>query len=714
MIGGQMYRSAFQLVMASLMVVSSTQAGELLKFRRGSLSLAGAEAQLAHKKLNLQKEIVIQFKNRITAKDKSLLKQNHIQVLRYLPDDAYIVKVESEMALDNLKKATQIQGVIEYTPMMKISPDMDLGSVFNQNEVSQVVVQFFTAAQAEQAASIIQQLSPMNQVLAVSGKALVVQASKRQVNEIAKLGGVELIQPYVEMKTLQISLTDDEGTNEASSEPMKGDYTDLSGFESGTKLMNLDKAWDRGFNGKGQIVGMADTGLDSGDANQIHTDFAGAVSAGFYYGAFATSWSDPMGHGTHVAGSIMGRGAASGGLLKGGAYEASMVAQGMWSPLLGGLSVPPKMAKMLDDAYKAGARVHSNSWGGARNLGAYDAFAQQADDYMWNHQDFLLVFAAGNSGEDANKDGRIDPGSVSSPGTAKNVLTVGASENTVSKGGIQEQIKALKSSAKAWSVDPINSDYLSNNADGMACFSSRGPTTDGRIKPEIAAPGTNVLSVHSQVEGADALWGLYNNDYAFSGGTSMATPLTSGAIAVARQYINEKLHLAEPSAALVKAYMMHTAYDMYPGQFGEVGASKGQELLVRRPNADEGFGRVDMDKATAITVNSTQLVDEKTGVALNEVKSYDLNLTQDSKVIINLVYTDAPGSPNAAKVLVNNLDLEITQNGQNIVTKSDDTNNFEFVEQVLSAGQYSVRVIGKNVPQGINGKQAFGLVIGHY
>jgi serine protease AprX len=385
----------------------------------------------------------------------------------------------------------------------------------------------------------------------------------------------------------------------------------------------------------------------------------------------------------------------------------------MWSPILGGLSVPPKMAKMFDDAYAAGARIHSNSWGGGRNLGAYDAFAQQADDYMWKHPDFLLVFAAGNSGVDLDKDGRIDSGSVSSPGTAKNVLTVGASENTVNKGGIQSQIKELKSSATAWSVDPILTDYLSDDENGMACFSSRGPTTDGRIKPEIAAPGTNILSVFSRVPGAEKLWGEYNKDYVFSGGTSMATPLTSGAVAIVKQYLEKNFKVTAPSAALLKAYVMNTAFDMYPGQFGELGAAKGQELLKTRPNADEGFGRVDMDKATRLNSSNLIVIDEKAGLALGEEKIYDLNLAKDAKFVLNLVYTDAPGSPQAAKALVNNINVQIMQEGHVVTELSDDTNNFEFFEGKLAAGSYKVKVIGQNIPQGLNGKQAYALVMSH-
>jgi subtilisin family serine protease len=80
-----------------------------------------------------------------------------------------------------------------------------------------------------------------------------------------------------------------------------------------------------------------------------------------------------------------------------------------------------------------------------------------------------------------------------------------------------------------YSVEPIASDLISNNANGMAAFSSRGPADDGRIKPDIVAPGTNIISNKSHYPGAQLLWGQHetNPDYVYSGGTSMATPLTA-------------------------------------------------------------------------------------------------------------------------------------------------------------------------------------------
>ena len=77
---------------------------------------------------------------------------------------------------------------------------------------------------------------------------------------------------------------------------------------------------------------------------------------------------------------------------------------------------------------RAGARIHSNSWGGG-DPGAYDAQCEQLDRFVWQHKDMCVLVAAGNDGTDKDGDGVINPMSVTSPGTAKNCITVGASEN---------------------------------------------------------------------------------------------------------------------------------------------------------------------------------------------------------------------------------------------------------------------------------------------
>ncbi|MBK7962781.1 MAG: S8 family serine peptidase [Bdellovibrionales bacterium] len=245
-----------------------------------------------------------------------------------------------------------------------------------------------------------------------AGNSLIVEIRQQDLLQVASLPGVEHVQEPTRMQTMEMKFESgdrilDDGDNGTSNEPQPqgGDYTDLSGLESGTKIMNMDVAWALGFEGQGQTAAMADTGVDSGDVATLHQDFAGASVQGQIFGLYSKSWGDPMGHGTHVAGSIVGRGNASPvmagsswRLQRGAAPAAQFVGQSMWSPMLSNLMVPSQLSALFAKAYQGGARVHSNSWGAPNNLGAYDNYANQVDTYTFENQDMLVIFAAGNSG----------------------------------------------------------------------------------------------------------------------------------------------------------------------------------------------------------------------------------------------------------------------------------------------------------------------------
>src|SRR5688572_31539117 len=90
--------------------------------------------------------------------------------------------------------------------------------------------------------------------------------------------------------------------------------------------------------------------------------------------------------------------------------------------------IPSDLKTLFGDAYNRGARIHSNSWGGG-DPGAYDEQCEQLDEFVWNHKDCCILFANGNDGSDSDGNGKINPMSVSSPGTSKNCISVGACES---------------------------------------------------------------------------------------------------------------------------------------------------------------------------------------------------------------------------------------------------------------------------------------------
>ncbi len=681
-------------------------AGTLLRFNSGTVSsqTASRQYEVAWKNPPAAADYIVQFKKSITASDREALSQQ-FQIFGYLPDDALVVRGTFAQLQAFEEKHPQVQAVVRYQAQYKLSTDLAPMSVFDQDNSEEILIRTFSESDTSQVAMQIRALGFA--VQDASGRSILVAVARKHIPAIAAMTGVEHIQPNPVVEAFHFVMDQTLADDVGSFTP--GDYSDLNGSESGTKVMNFDAAWVLGYTGRGQVTSVADTGLDSGDLNAIHRDFGGGIVSGYPFGLWSKTWDDPMGHGTHVAGSVVGRGTSSKGLLKGGAYEARLVAESMWSPMLKNLSVPNKLSDLFATAYSDGARVHSNSWGGAKSFGAYDIFAVQVDEWSSANPDMLILFAAGNSGVDANKDGRIDQNSMASPGTAKNVLTVGASENEVTSGGIQVPISRLSAAKESWSTDPINSDYISNNKNGLAMFSSRGPTTDGRIKPDLVAPGTNILSARTQAKDATTLWGAYNQEYLWAGGTSMATPLTAGAVTVLRQILIEKLGIQNPSAALMKAAMLHTAVDMYPGQFGEVGAARGQEILTRRPNSDAGYGRVDVSNIASLAA-PTQLIDHRLGLSEGQEVDYSFTLAAPGRVYANLVWTDVPGSPNAAQALVNDLDLILILPTGQTVSMNDHVNNLEMVELDLPAGAYKLRVRGHKVPQAVNGAQSFALV----
>src|SRR5262249_18687246 len=212
----------------------------------------------------------------------------------------------------------------------------------------------------------------------------------------------------------------------------------------------------------------------------------------------------------------------------------------------------------------------------------YTQSSKEIDDCVFNHPDCVICFAAGNDGIDTNNDGIVDEGQVGSQAAAKNCITVGASENDrptllQTYGGIRPN---------SFPHSPLFADRMANNPNGMAAFSSRGPTRERRIKPDVGAPGTGILSTLSRAAAASNLFGTSSDPaYLFDPRTRLATSLVAGCCAVLRETLI-KNGMATPSAALIKALLINGAVPL-SGQYTptEVGVL---------PNNVAGWGRVDL------------------------------------------------------------------------------------------------------------------------
>jgi serine protease AprX len=681
-------------VIGCILILSTiTQAGSLIRLQAKTFDPTASNETVISDEIT--RTWIVSFSTPINESMKSELRNKGFEILQFLPDSALVVRGDQPKAISYQEAWTPFRA------LWKWSTQLEIPSVLNQSVYRIVMLRTYSIDDAKKLSKFLNTFEKVF-VLNAQENYFVVRASTADLFQISKQDEVAFVGDLPEFQVLNADLDYVEQKSQVTYQ--------ISGFETGTKVMNFESAWSSGFKGLDQIVAMGDTGVDRGDLQNIHADFLGAVLSGKNFAPFGRSWEDPMGHGTHVAGSVLSRGTASGGAFKGGAFEAKLVVHSLWSPMLNNLMVPTKLSDMFQAAINSGASVHTNSWGQAKNFGSYDSFARQVDEFSFNNPELLILFAAGNSGVDLNKDGRIDGDSIGSPGTAKNTLTVGASENYELTGGIQRTVSELRQAKENWSAEPIWSSKLSDNPRGLAVFSSRGPTDDGRIKPEIVAPGTNILSTFSHHPKAQELWGKYNDEYVWSGGTSMATPLAAGAAAVSRQILQKNFKVTAPSSSLLKAFMMSFATDLYPGQYGEAGASKGQELLTLRPNNDEGFGLVNMKSEVEANTDSTQVYDEKSGLATGESMEYPVNMKENGKLTVTLVWNDAPAGESAGKSLVNDLNLEISGNDLKY-SSNDSVNNFEHFEKTAGAGPYKIKIIGRQVPQGKNGKQPFSLVI---
>ncbi|MBN1903190.1 S8 family serine peptidase [Candidatus Sumerlaeota bacterium] len=453
-------------------------------------------------------------------------------------------------------------------------------------------------------------------------------------------------------------------------------------------LAGARPVWDtHGLRGNGEAVAVADTGLDAGsvDPGSLLDDFedgsgnARVISLEDWAG---DSPSDPDGHGTHVAGSVLGNGANSGSTpsthtypdtcFAGMAPEASLVFQATMDNSSGYLTgIPSDLNLLFSDARERGARIHTNSWGSTALSAAYSSYSEGVDEYTWNNKDFTILFSAGNEGMDSDANGVIDKYSVTAPATAKNCITVGASENN--RSGQQYEYPQGTCNTATWgwfdeqsfSASPIYGDGMSNAPGGIVAFSSRGPCLDDRIKPEVVAPGSFVLSTLSSLVpwtqwGQCGLSSPITDYYVFMGGTSMSTPLVAGMCALIREYFSKGNFpaITNPSSALIKAVMLNGAQELHPGQYG---TGSTQEIPSTRPNNVEGWGLPDIENSLFPTAPRRHILrDSSSSLSTSGEHSLSFYVNNSSEPLnVSLVWTDYFGSAVSCGGLVNDLDLEL-------------------------------------------------------
>ena len=599
---------------------------------------------------------IIQFDGPIRNSWKNRLKNRNIDVFDYIPDFAFIVRMNSNLE-QSVRNDPHVRWLGIYQPSYKVS-QRALDKMYESND----------APESEQSFSILK-------VTVFPGEDL-----NRIKSEIAGLGGNITDEVTTKWKTslkLNIpsesisSLAEIIGFKWIEPVPEWKLHNNIS-----TDIMAVRTPRDiYGLYGEGQTVAVCDTGLDQGSTlpASLHDDFedgSGTSRVLQIFDRVGDGANDiNSGHGTHVSGSVLGNGINSGSdpstdsfpstSFAGTAPKANLIVQAVENNTAGTLSgLPLDLNTLFDQAQTAGADLHTNSWG-SDTYSTYTLSSEDVDQYIWDHKDFLILFSAGNEGMDKNGDGIIDLYSIGSPATAKNCLTVGASEGDRPSGAGYDFQWATGSWAVKYSADPIFSDHVSDDPYGMAAFSSRGPVYDGRYKPDIVAPGTNILSTRSSVSSGSG-WGGYNSYYLYMGGTSMSTPLTAGTATLMREYLMDIIGFTNPSAALIKAALINSAEDISPGQYGTGAYQEIPDSPV--PNNVEGWGRVNLANGVyPVPPFDILYYDDEAGLNTSDYQEYTINIIGSSSPLkINLVWTDYPGTTAAHGGLVNDLDLEVT------------------------------------------------------
>lgn len=630
---------------------------------------------------------------------------------------AYVVRA-SDKLLPRIAALPFVRWVGHLPYRARLAPTLKLGSKAGKKAgplprtrklPDRYTVQFFGPEDRQAASAAVRKLGFKVLNPGAKGNVLIVEATGPESSHAPKLGRLSKVH----------------GVRAIRERSLKRPSNDVAAVVMGT-TRSLGSS-GLGLSGKGETIAVCDTGLDTGDPSHLHPDFAGRL-AGIKSYPITPEFRDYIrnpggddgpadfdsGHGTHVAGSVLGNGAASVRLpgaakpIRGLAYNARLVFQAVeqelrWKNLddqayygrylLAG--IPEDLTVLLSYAYAKRARIHSNSWGGG-DPGEYDEQCEQLDRFVWRRRTFCVVVAAGNDGTDADGDGKINPMSVTSPGTAKNCITVGACEN-------RRPAFNGETYGEWWPQDypvgPFRNDPMADDSDTVVAFSSRGPTRDGRIKPEVVAPGTFILSTRStQIASNNTAWAAFppSRLYFHMGGTSMATPLTAGALALIREYLRTNEKKRSPSAALLKATLILGCERL-------AGYSPADVLLDNH----QGYGRVNLDAVLAPASPAKGVFrDDKPGLRTGQVRRFTLKVKSNQvPVRMVLAYSDYPGA-----ALVNNLNLiVIDPKGRRYVGNQtapgamtlDTTSNVEAIQVSRpAAGTWTIEVVGANVPQG--------------
>ncbi len=664
---------------------------------------------------------VIQFDGLAADYRKALIDQN-VEILGFLPKQAYLVRASKDQLTvlgNDSSLAIRFAGPVQ--PEWKLSSALlDLDAqvmpfrLSGEDQVRQnglgIEINGYPGETTQSLTLALRKIAPQAILINASNyaNAPVIQLWISRTNATAlieqatAINAVSFLSPYIPVTI----------NNSDSVEPIQRNAAS-TGAPTNTPI------WDQGLIGSGQIVAVMDSGLDRNEDWFVGYDQGSgplveltdseeplppSIAATFPDRKIVAYWVQPGAtaydnnavcttsangfHGTHVSGTVAGDTLTRSTPTDPGydnndgmAPNAQILFQDIGNDTSGCLSIA-NLGQSLEQARNGGAYIHTNSWGAVTG-GAYNADSASLDQFTWQFEDHLVLFSAGNSGSGGN--------TIGAPGTAKNALTVGALGH--------------------------------GNSLSAAGFSSRGPTDDGRLKPDIQAPGSSIISARGDTNNSATVETAQTSS---KSGTSMSAPTVAGAAALMRQYFTDGFYplgsanpadTRQPSGALMKAMLLNGT--AIPASFAV-------------PSQTFGWGRVFLDNNLYFDGDSRYTrvwdVPHSGGLATGESDTYQAAVDAGEELRVTLVWNDPPSFPSAASNLVNNLDLTVRHIGTNttwlgnVVTAgasstggtADSVNN---VEQVILpaplAGTYEISVDGSSIPgdgQNFSDSQGYALV----
>lgn len=669
---------------------------------------------------------IVQFEPTQAADVRAALTAEGAEIVGFLPNNAYQVRWPAGTQ-QRLAQRSGVRWAGVYQPGYKLAPALLDGSALAAQAPSGTVELEIHGFRGERGDLIAGELLKAAPGLAMGARAdalglvsvrVRVPAAQLEsvLNRASAIDAVAWIEPYMQP----------EPANRDSVGPIQNNSPSCTG--AGPSCATLDVAyaplWQQGLLGTGQIVAVSDSGLDRNEewftaldlgagVNQVITDaddpapVPPAIGAtypdrkvfAYWVQPGATAYdagnvrcsptSSPINfHGTHVVGSVLGDAAPFATPVlpnytngDGMAPNAQVLMQDIGNDTSGCLSITDYGA-MLVQAYAGGAGIHSGSWG-APSGGAYGGTDQRGDAATWVVENLLVNMAAGNNGPGVN--------TIGSPGNGKNITTIGGT-------------------AHGFSTTMYGS-------------SSRGPTDDGRRKPDILAPAMSIVSAAGDTNNASVVEPPVTSSKT---GTSMATPTASGGAALVRQYFMEGFYplgrrtpheALEPTGALMKATLINGA----------------TPFTANWPDNNAGWGRMWLANSVYFEGDARRhrhwMRSNEAGLETGDVEAFDIDLHAGQELRATLAWYDVEGALGAGVTLVNDLDLELVApdatvylgnvyaSGQSTTGGSrDDRNTVEQVRLIAPvAGTYTVRVNATAVPG--NGRagshrQGYALVVG--